>query len=80
MGQGEVEGAALIELGIDPDLAAMRFDCQLAKGQPDTGPFFVDGAVEPGELVEDALVVLWDDADSVVTYAKGNAFGRLAGG
>src|SRR5262249_28923057 len=66
----EVEGRALAGLGFDPDTAAMVLDDLPAHGKADAGALVFRAVMEPLEDEEDALQVLFLDADAGVAHLE----------
>src|SRR5438093_1586472 len=64
--EGEVEGGALIGLGVGPDASAVALDDALHDGQADSGPLVLLGPVQPLEDAEQLVGVAHVEADPVV--------------
>src|SRR5262245_20468777 len=66
--QRELERAALADLALDPDAAAVPLDDRLADRQPETAAahLLLQLALDPVELLEDPPELLLRDADALV--------------
>src|SRR5262249_62163182 len=72
-GQGEVEGAALVQLGFTPDAPAVALDDLLANAQAETCPRILLARVQAAlltNLLEEFLQVVRLDADAIVLHPE----------